>query len=117
MSAEIEDIDPRDEIAQLETQIEALAETIDRARKFVVAARVAMTAGGLLLAAILLGVIRFDPATVMLALSAVIGGIVVFGSNTSTTKQAVVEMKRAEARRAALIGGLDLHLVTGERDR
>jgi hypothetical protein len=49
------------------------------------------------------------------ALAVVIGGIVVFGSNTSTSKQAAVDIKAAEALRAELIGNIDLRLV-GEAD-
>jgi hypothetical protein len=45
------------------------------------------------------------------AISAVIGGTVVFGSNTSTSKQARAAIKAAEARRAELIGKIDLRLL------
>lgn len=48
------------------------------------------------------------------AISAVIGGTVVFGSNTSTLKQAGVAIKTAEALRAELIGKMNLRLVVGE---
>jgi hypothetical protein len=46
-----------------------------------------------------LGAIRFDPMAMIGAISAVIGGTVVFGSNTSTLKQAAVAIKTAEALR------------------
>jgi hypothetical protein len=45
------------------------------------------------------------------AISAVIGGTVVFGSNTSTSKQAAVAIKAAEALRAELIGKINLRVV------
>ena len=45
------------------------------------------------------------------AMVAVLGGIVVWGSNGSTAKEAADQMAAAESRRAALIGELDLHLV------
>ena len=45
------------------------------------------------------------------AISAVIGGTVVFGSNTSTSKQAAADIKAAEALRAELIGKINLRLV------
>jgi hypothetical protein len=108
------DDDPHDHIAQLEARIEELAETVERARKYILAARIAMVAGGLVLAAILFGFLRFDPAVMMGAISAVLGGIVVFGSNTSTAQQAAANMREAETLRADLIGRLDLHEV-GER--
>jgi hypothetical protein len=43
----------------------------------------------------------------------VLGGIVVWGSNGSTAKEAADQMAEAESQRAALIGELDLHLVPG----
>jgi hypothetical protein len=45
------------------------------------------------------------------AISAVIGGTVVLGSNTSTSKQATAAIKAAEACRAELIGKIDLRLI------
>jgi len=50
------------------------------------------------------------------AISAVIGGTVVFGSNTSTSKQAAVAIKTAEALRAELIGKMNLRLVGEAED-
>lgn len=43
--------------------------------------------------------------------AAVIGGAVIFGSNTSTSKQAAAAIKAAEALRAELIGMIDLRSV------
>ena len=45
------------------------------------------------------------------ATAAVIGGTVVLGSNTSTSKQASAEVKADEALRAELIGKINLRLV------
>ncbi len=42
---------------------------------------------------------------------AVIGGTVVFGSNTSTSKQAAADIKAAEVLRAELIGKINLRLI------
>jgi hypothetical protein len=44
-------------------------------------------------------------------LAALVGGVVVFGSNTSTANQLSESMRSAEAQRAALIGQLDIRLV------
>jgi hypothetical protein len=57
------------------------------------------------------GAIRFDSMAMIGALAAVIGGTVVLGSNTSTSKQAVADIKAAEALRAELIDKIDLRLV------
>jgi hypothetical protein len=105
------DRDPHDEIVRLEAQIEAIAERLESCRKFILAGRVAMACGGLALAALLFGAIRFDPAWLSLAVAALLGGIVVWGSNDSTAKEAAAELSEAEARRAALIGSIDLRVV------
>jgi hypothetical protein len=46
------------------------------------------------------------------AIAVVIGGTVVFGSNTSTAKQTAAAVKIAEALRAELIDKIDLRVVT-----
>ena len=70
-----------------------------------------MAVGGVLLVALLLGVIRFDLQLMMVAMAALLGGIVVWGSNGSTAKEAADELAAAEANRAALIGMIDLRVV------
>jgi hypothetical protein len=55
---------------------------------------------------------RFDPVTMIGAIAVVIGGTVVFGSNTSTSKQTAVAIKTAEELRAELIGKMNLTAVT-----
>lgn len=105
------DIDPRDEIVRLEAQIEELAARIESCRKFILAARIAVAASSVLLAALLLGAIRFDLQLMMLAMAALLGGIVAWGSNGSTAKEAESELAAAEANRKALIGLIDLRAV------
>jgi hypothetical protein len=67
----------------------------------------------LLLLGILAGVITSDPTVALGAIAAIIGGIVLFGSNTSTLEQATAALKAAEADRAELIGRIDLRVVEG----
>jgi hypothetical protein len=105
------DGDPRDEIVRLEAQIEALSARIENCRKFILAGRIAVAGGGILLAALFLGIIRFDPTLMLTAFAALLGGIVVWGSNGSTAKEAAGEMASAEADRAALIGLIDLRVI------
>jgi len=100
------DGEPHDEIARLEAQIERLADTIEGCRKIVLVSRFAFAAGALVLLSLLFGVIRFDPVIMMVAVAGLLGGIVAFGSNTSTAKQALDKMSHAEALRAELIGRL-----------
>jgi hypothetical protein len=84
----MDDGDPHQEIVRLEAQIEELAARIESCRKFILAARIAMAGGGILLAALLLGAIRFDPSALLAAMAALLGGIVMWGSNVSTARQA-----------------------------
>ena len=104
--------DPQEEISRLEAQIETFAETIERCRKVALASRFAIVGGGLLLAAMILGIVRAEPALLIASFSAVIGGIVLYGSNSSTAQQATTKMQHAEALRAQLIGELDLEVVS-----
>jgi hypothetical protein len=103
--------DARHEIARLETRLDELADALARCRKFRLASQIAMAAGGLWFIAATVGVVTFDPAAMTAAIAAVIGGIVMYGSNNTTAAELNVEMKEAEAKRAALIGALDLRLV------
>ena len=65
--------------------------------------KVAVAAGGIWILAYLLGAIGFEPTTMVGAIAAIIGGVVVFGSNSTTSKQTMAAMKSAETRRAKLI--------------
>jgi hypothetical protein len=103
--------DPHDEIVRLEAQIEDLAARLESCRKFILAGRVAMAGGGVILAAMIAGIMRFDPIVMAGAVAAALGGIVAAGSNGSTAKEASAEMVAAEAQRAALIGQIELRLV------
>ncbi len=111
----MDDGDPHDEIVRLEAHIEELAARIESCRKFILAARMAMTGGGILLAAILFGALRFDPTVMALGIAAVLGGIVVAGSNNSTAKEAAKGLAAAEADRAALIEQMDLRVIADRK--
>ena len=108
---EIEHADPRDEIGRLEERIEELAAKIENCRKFILASRVAVALGGLLLLTWLLGVVPLRSEVLSTAIAAVLGGIVLMGSNSSTAKEAAEQLAAVEARRATLIGQIDLRVV------
>ena len=97
-----EDTEPHGEIARIEERIEQLAMRLEGCRKYAAAA--------------LTGVIQLDAVTVMAAGAAVLGGIVLSGSNRSTTREIEAALAEAEAERAALIGSIDLRVVS-ERPR
>ena len=117
------DTDPEDDsdrgaperIAQLEAQIEALAETVEGCRKIMLVAKIAIAGGAALIVAMILGMVRAELAGLSGATAALLGGIVLLGSNRSTSDQALAKMKKAEAARTALIDRLELQPVDGER--
>ena|SRR5436190_23333864 len=101
----------RSEIERLEAEIDELAARIENCRKFILAGQIAVAGGSVVLIAILIGGIEFNPSVVGLAGAAVLGGIVAAGSNRSTAKEAAHELTAIEAKRVAFIGQLDLRLV------
>jgi hypothetical protein len=60
---------------------------------------------------VIIGAIEFDPTIMIGAIAAAIGGTVVFGSNMSTLKQTVTDLKAAEAHRTESISRMDLRVV------
>jgi hypothetical protein len=109
------DRDYRDEIVRLEELIDELAATIESCRKFILAGRMLVIGGGAVLVAMLIGALPLNPSVMAVAVAAVLGGIVAAGSSHSTAKEATRELTTAEAKRTALIGQIDLRLVS-DRD-
>ena len=105
--------DPHDEIARLESRLDELADSLARCWKFKLISQIAIAGGGVWLLAEILGIIGFDQIAMMIAIAGVIGGTVIYGSNTATVQELEAEMNEAEAKRAALIGMLDLRVVGG----
>jgi hypothetical protein len=105
------DVDLHEEIVRLEEHVEDLADKIESCRKLILAARIATGGGGIVLAAMLLGALRFDLGAMAAAVAALLGGIVVWGSNGSTAKEVAKQLATAEADRAALIEKIDLRVI------
>lgn len=102
---------PRDEIARLESRLDELADSLARCWKFKLISQIAIAGGGVWLLGAILGIFGFDPVALMTAIAGVIGGTVLYGSNNTTVLELEAEMKEAEAKRARLIGTLDLRVV------
>jgi hypothetical protein len=109
------DADFSDRISRLEEQIEELAKAVERCRKSMLIAKIAGAAGAIWLIVMAIGAVRFNGLAMIVSLSAMIGGIVMFGTSRSTLLQADAAMKNAEAERAGLIGTLDLRIVEAAR--
>jgi hypothetical protein len=99
------------EISRLEGEIEELTHVVERCRKIILVAKLTLAVGGIWLLLLVVGGARAEPIGLIGALAAVIGGTVVFGSNTSTLKEAASAIKFAEVRRSELIGRLDLQTL------
>ena len=110
-----DDSSPHSEIARLEEHIEQLSIRLEGCRKYAAAALTSIGLGAVLLVAGFAGVMQLDAVTVMAAGAAVLGGIVLSGSNRSTTREVEAELAEAEAARAALIGQIDLRVVSERR--
>lgn len=104
--------DPHEEIIYLEARIEQIGQQIENCRKVGLAARVACVAGAVLFCLTILGVIAFNPTILIAALAAMIGGVVLLGSNRTTARQAKAALKAAEARRVALIAMIDPRIIS-----
>lgn len=111
MHVDKSDGDLHEEIVRLEEHVEDLAAKIESCRKLILAARIATGGGGIVLAAMLLGALRFDLGAMAAAVAALLGGIVVWGSNGSTAKEVAKQLATAEADRAALIEKIDLRVI------
>lgn len=109
------DGDVRDQIARIEADIEHLAKSLDQCRKAMLLAKMAIGAGGILILGYFLGAVRFDPTLMIGAIAAIIGGVVMFGSNSSTSKQTTAAMKAAETQRAKLIDMINLRTASASR--
>ena len=105
------DGDLHEQILHIEAHIEELTDIIERCRKIILISKVAVAAGGILILATVIGAVGFDATVLIGAIAAVIGGTVVFGANTSTLKQTMIDMKAADAHRTELISRMDLKLV------
>jgi hypothetical protein len=103
--------DIRDEIARLEERIEALHVSIGRCRKISLGSKVAIAAGFAWLGLTLLLVVPLVPSLFFAAIAAVIGGIVLLGSNATTWNETETALRQAQARRTALIDSIELATV------
>lgn len=105
------DGDLRDQISRIEADIVQLAKTLDSCRKAMLLSRVTIAAGGIWFLGYFLGGIGFDPTLMVGAIAAIIGGVVILGSNSSTSQQTVAAMKAAETERDELIDTINPRAV------
>jgi len=99
------------DIARIEERIEMLNEAIAHCRKIALAAKVAIVAGAAWLALTIVGLVPLLPALLLASLAALIGGVVLAGSNTTTWNQTEAALAASEAMRRDLIEQLELRVI------
>jgi hypothetical protein len=103
--------DPSDEISDIETRIEELAEIAERCRRIILGSKAAIAGGAGLLLIALLGLFGAGATAALGAIALMLGGIVSLGSNVSTLRQTEAAISQAEALRSDLIGAIELRVV------
>lgn len=103
-----------EDIDALDARIEALEGTIERCRKISLAARVTIVVAAIVLVLLLTGTMTFAPYSLVASLAAIIGGIVLAGSNASTWAQCEEDLRKSQALRDALIGRMPLRVVSDD---
>jgi len=101
----------RDQVADLEDRIEVLTESIERCRKISIGSKIAVAAGVTWFLAMLLRILPFDATAFVASLTAVLGGVVLLGSNATTWAQTEANLHAAETTRGDLIGTIELRVV------
>jgi len=104
----------RHEIARLEQRLEELSRSLEKSRKAILASKLSMAGGGFLALALMSGLMSAQPLAIVVAIAAILGGIVGFGSNVSTARQESLAIEAAAAARAELIGKLELREIGQE---
>jgi hypothetical protein len=111
MHHEMQNESAREAIERLEDEIERLSVRRARCAKLSLAAKTAIGLGALWLGLTLVSLAPFTPALVFAALAAVIGGVVLLGSNATTWEQTDAALRAADEARARLIEGVQMRVV------
>ncbi len=103
--------DRRQQIADLEAEIERLSDSAQQCRKIELVAKGAIAAGCLVLLAAIMGPFRSEPLMFVLGVAAALGGTVLLGSNKRTLEETLATIEAQEARRVSMIDGMELRAV------
>lgn len=101
----------RHEMIRLEALIEKLNDRLAWCAKISVAAKIAIGCGALWFVLALLGLLPFGATAFAGTVAAMLGGVVLLGSNATTWDQTVETLRATEAARVVLIGQIGLRVV------
>lgn len=104
-----------EDIARIEERIEELREAIARCRKLSLAAKLMIGAGAVWIALTLFLLIPYLPSMLFGSLAAMIGGIVLLGSNSTTWNETEAALAASEAMWAQWIERQDMRLIGDSR--
>ena len=104
--------DPRDEIAQIEAELERLAGVAKRCGKIAMGAKAAIIVGCFWIGMLFGGAVVADGLKLMIAIILPLGGVVLYGSNDSTARQTADKIAALERQRAELISAINPRMVT-----
>ena len=99
-----------EEVALIETEIDALAERIESCRKLSLVTKAAIAVG--IAALVLFGAGMASPLWLILGITAVLGGSALLGSTRTTLESLRERLRAQESKRAAIISGLELRVLS-----
>ena len=100
-----------EEVALIETEIEALAEQIENCRKLSLVTKVAIMCGTAALVVLAAGLFGSSPLWLVLGVTGVLGGSALLGSTRATMQRLQERLLDHESKRAAIISGIDLRIL------
>ena len=105
--------DVHEQIAEVEAEIVTLTQSAELCRTIIRVGKVVAIAGIVSVLIAGTGLLRLPPVTILLGTGAVFGGIVIAGSNRGTLDELIEAIRTLEARRAELIDGIGLQVISG----
>jgi hypothetical protein len=99
-----------EEVALIETEIDALAERIESCRKLSLVTKAAIAVG--IAALVLFAAGMASPLWLILGITAVLGGSALLGSTRTTLESLRERLRAQESKRAAIISGLELRVLS-----
>ena len=99
-----------EDVALIETEIEALRERIESCRKLSLVTKAAIAFGIAALVLLAAGMFGYSPLWFVLGVTAVLGGSALLGSTRATMQRLCERLDQLDSNRNAIISGLELRM-------